>query len=84
MSKAILTDVTKCIGCLECVSACKKTNDLEMDVPRVWQKNDGLSLKTGHRSFRSQINTMCVSNAAIALNRPVRWPVLSVRCIRPI
>lgn len=43
MSKAILTDVTKCIGCLECVAACKKANDLNMDVPRVWQKNDGLS-----------------------------------------
>ena len=43
MSKAILTDITKCIGCLKCVSACKKSNDLEMDVPRVWQKNDGLS-----------------------------------------
>ncbi|MEJ1993335.1 MAG: 4Fe-4S dicluster domain-containing protein, partial [Maritimibacter sp.] len=23
--------------------ACKETNNLEMDVPRVWQKNDGLS-----------------------------------------
>jgi formate dehydrogenase iron-sulfur subunit len=43
MSKAILTDVTKCIGCLECVAACKKVNHLGMDVPRVWQKNDGLS-----------------------------------------
>jgi formate dehydrogenase iron-sulfur subunit len=43
MSYAILTDVTKCIGCLECVAACKKANDLGMDVPRVWQKNDGLS-----------------------------------------
>ena len=43
MSKAILTDITKCIGCLKCVSACKETNNLEMDVPRVWQKNDGLS-----------------------------------------
>jgi formate dehydrogenase iron-sulfur subunit len=43
MSKAILTDITKCIGCLECVSACKKTNDLGDDVPRIWQKNDGLS-----------------------------------------
>ena len=43
MSKAILTDITKCIGCLKCVSACKATNDLEIDVPRVWQKNDGLS-----------------------------------------
>jgi len=43
LSKAILTDVTKCIGCLKCVSACKEANKLEMDVPRVWQKNDGLS-----------------------------------------
>ncbi|MFC2103693.1 4Fe-4S dicluster domain-containing protein [Bacteroidota bacterium] len=43
MSKAILTDITKCIGCLKCVSACKETNNLEMDVPRIWQKNDGLS-----------------------------------------
>jgi formate dehydrogenase iron-sulfur subunit len=43
MSKAILTDVTKCIGCRECVAACKKVNHLSMDVPRVWQKNDGLS-----------------------------------------
>ena len=43
MSKAILTDITKCIGCLKCVSACKEMNYLEMDVPRIWQKNDGLS-----------------------------------------
>ena len=43
MSKAILTDITKCIGCLKCVSACKEANNLEMDVPRIWQKNDGLS-----------------------------------------
>ncbi len=43
MSKAILTDITKCIGCLKCVSACKKENKLELDVPRIWQKNDGLS-----------------------------------------
>lgn len=43
MKAAILTDVTKCIGCLKCVSACKETNNLEMDVPRIWQKNDGLS-----------------------------------------
>lgn len=45
MSVAILTDVTKCIGCLECVAACKKTNGLELDTPRTWQKNDGLSAR---------------------------------------
>ena len=43
MSYAILTDVTKCIGCLECVAACKKTYGLKLDKPRIWQKNDGLS-----------------------------------------
>ena len=43
--KAILTDITKCIGCLECVSACKTTYNLEMDKPKSWQKNDGLSAK---------------------------------------
>ncbi|MFC1475806.1 4Fe-4S dicluster domain-containing protein, partial [Candidatus Zixiibacteriota bacterium] len=45
MSAAILTDVTKCIGCLECVAACKSLYQLEMDVPRSWQKNDGLSAR---------------------------------------
>ncbi|MFH2037785.1 MAG: 4Fe-4S dicluster domain-containing protein [Candidatus Zixiibacteriota bacterium] len=43
MSKAILTDITKCIGCLKCVSACKTTNKLQSDIPRYWQKDDGLS-----------------------------------------
>ena len=43
--KAILTDVTKCIGCLECVIACKQYNKLDVDVPRNWHRNDGLSAR---------------------------------------
>jgi formate dehydrogenase iron-sulfur subunit len=43
--KAILTDVTKCIGCTQCVSACKLINNLPPDEPREWQKNDGLSAR---------------------------------------
>ena len=43
MSAAILTDVTKCIGCRECVVACKAVNRLAPDVPRHWHKDDGLS-----------------------------------------
>jgi formate dehydrogenase iron-sulfur subunit len=39
---AILTDVTKCIGCGECVIACKKVNHLADDVPRRWDERDGL------------------------------------------
>ena len=41
--KSILIDITKCIGCTECVSACKMINNLPQDTPRYWQKNDGLS-----------------------------------------
>jgi formate dehydrogenase iron-sulfur subunit len=37
-SFAILTDVPKCIGCEECVAACKKANDTgETDAPWKWQ-----------------------------------------------
>jgi formate dehydrogenase iron-sulfur subunit len=43
LSKGILTDVTKCIGCLKCVAACKEVHKLKEDEPRIWQKNDGLS-----------------------------------------
>jgi formate dehydrogenase iron-sulfur subunit len=42
---AILTDTTKCINCHECVSACKRQNHLEADVPRRWDLNDGLSAR---------------------------------------
>ncbi|MFP4527039.1 MAG: 4Fe-4S dicluster domain-containing protein [Candidatus Kapaibacterium sp.] len=41
--RAILTDITKCIGCAECVNACKVANNLPADKPREWQKNDGLA-----------------------------------------
>jgi formate dehydrogenase iron-sulfur subunit len=41
---AILTDVTKCIGCEECVGACKKTNNTGEDRPWRWQRSiDDLS-----------------------------------------
>jgi formate dehydrogenase iron-sulfur subunit len=41
---AILTDVTRCIGCEECVGACKKTNNTGEDKPWRWQRRvDDLS-----------------------------------------
>ena len=37
-SFAILTDVTKCIGCEECVTACKSANETgDSDAPWKWQ-----------------------------------------------
>ena len=45
MKAAILTDTTKCIGCSECVLACKKVHHLKEDVPRRWDSNDGLSAR---------------------------------------
>jgi formate dehydrogenase iron-sulfur subunit len=44
MSAAILIDITKCIGCEECVLACKEENDLGPDRLRAGQEAvDGLS-----------------------------------------
>ena len=41
---AILNDTTKCIGCEECVTACKSINHTGEDKPWRWQKNiDDLS-----------------------------------------
>ena len=45
MHAAILTDTTKCIGCRECVIACKKENRLPPDLPRRWSRDDGLSAR---------------------------------------
>jgi len=36
-SMAILTDVSRCIGCEECVQACKRANHLGDDRPYGWQ-----------------------------------------------
>jgi len=41
--KAILTDVTKCIGCEKCVAACASENRLPPPVPARWSSDDGLS-----------------------------------------
>jgi len=41
---SILTDVTRCIGCEECVKACKETNNTGIDKPWRWQRKiDDLS-----------------------------------------
>ncbi len=43
--KAILTDTTKCIGCRECVIACKEINNLDQELPRRWNLDDGLAAR---------------------------------------
>ena len=53
MQAAILTDTTKCIGCRQCVMACKKENGLDPDIPRRWNLQDGLSA----RNWTSIIDT---------------------------
>jgi formate dehydrogenase iron-sulfur subunit len=57
---AILTDVTKCIGCEECVMACKKTNHQTADVPRRWDAGDGLT----SRNWTSIVSGPIVSGPA--------------------
>ncbi len=72
--KAILTDTTKCIGCNECVAACKRANNLPPDVPRRWHKGDGLSSRTwtavirrpGGKFVRKQCRH-CIEPACVAV-----------------
>lgn len=42
-TKAILTDVTKCIGCERCVEACVRQNKLPREIPTRYRSDDGLS-----------------------------------------
>jgi len=44
MNRSILIDTTRCTGCEECISACKRENKLGKDMPRPWQRRiDDLS-----------------------------------------
>ncbi|MBT3218939.1 MAG: 4Fe-4S dicluster domain-containing protein [Proteobacteria bacterium] len=43
LAKAILTDVTKCIGCERCVEACTRVNRLPRHTPTSYLAKDGLS-----------------------------------------
>jgi formate dehydrogenase iron-sulfur subunit len=44
-AKAILTDVTKCIGCERCVEACTLQNKLPREIPTRYRSDDGLSAR---------------------------------------
>ena len=90
MSMAILTDVTKCIGCESCVAACKETNQTGKDEPWRWQKQiDDLSAtrwttilrKPGQRFVRQQcrhcLEPACVSVCPVgALTKTPEGPVI--------
>jgi formate dehydrogenase iron-sulfur subunit len=94
--KAILTDITKCNGCLECVAACKKANGLGEDVPRDWQKDDGLSAKNWtsiirkpddhfvRKQCRHCLEPACVASCPVgALHKTPEGPVIydSNKCL---
>jgi formate dehydrogenase iron-sulfur subunit len=74
MSAAILVDVTRCIGCEECVLACKEENDLGPDRLRPGQQAvDGLSatrfstiLREPHDHFVRQQCRHCLDPACVS------------------
>ncbi len=87
----ILTDVTRCIGCEECVAACQKTNGLrEMETPpRPGDPPDGLNAsrwttvvrREGNRFVRKQcrhcLEPACVSVCPVgALKKTPEGPVV--------
>ena len=87
---AILTDTTLCIGCEECVKACKRENELGKDMPRRWKRRiDDLSStryttmvrRPGDRFVRQQcrhcLEPACVSACLVgALQKTPEGPIV--------
>jgi formate dehydrogenase iron-sulfur subunit len=84
----ILTDVTQCIGCQKCVSACVRTYELGANPPRRWHKSDGLTAKrwtsiirqpNGHfvrKQCRHCVHPGCVSVCPVgAMHKSDEGPV---------
>jgi formate dehydrogenase iron-sulfur subunit len=86
--KAILTDVTKCIGCQKCVAACTASNQLGTPIPARWLEGDGLSaerftavLRRGDSYVRKQcrhcLEPACASACPVgALHKTPEGPVV--------
>lgn len=85
----ILTDVTRCIGCLQCVGACKQANGTGEERRWRWSMGDGLGAerwttlisRPGDRSVRKQcrhcLHPACVSACPVgALERTAQGAVI--------
>jgi formate dehydrogenase iron-sulfur subunit len=88
-SMAILTDVTRCIGCEECVTACQRANGTGTDAPFRWQQGaDQLSATRWTALARSHgrlarlhcrhcLDPSCVAACPVgALQRTPEGPVI--------
>ncbi len=86
--RAILTDVTKCIGCEKCVAACVTENKLSPALPARWTRDDGLSAerftaieRKGTNNVRKQcrhcLEPACASACPVgALHKTPEGPVV--------
>jgi formate dehydrogenase iron-sulfur subunit len=85
----ILTDVTKCIGCFQCVEACVDVNNLGPDIPAPQDSPDGLSARRwttilreedGHyvrKQCRHCLEPACVSVCPVgAMQKTAEGPII--------
>jgi formate dehydrogenase iron-sulfur subunit len=85
----ILTDVTKCIGCFQCVEACTEVNNLGQNSPTPQDSPDGLSARRwttilrepeGHyvrKQCRHCLEPACVSVCPVgAMQKTAEGPII--------
>ena len=80
-SYAILTDVTKCIGCEDCVAACKLTHQTgDEDAPWAWQDKATDLSSTRWTTIQRTEEGRYVTNSLPALSGPRLRRGLPGRC----
>jgi Fe-S-cluster-containing dehydrogenase component len=67
MAKSLLIDITKCVGCGECSSACAESNNLSKDVSDTLNGKNYTAVKQTEDSFVRKLCMHCESPTCVSV-----------------